>query len=371
MDKVWPNETQIWLLKACLFSGRSAQDAWENWTARVDFNKIDPASYNLLPLISRNAALTSLQDPIFEKCKGVYRQTWVMNRLQWGKALSVLAQLCRAGIDKILLLKGMAMILHYYQDFGVRVIGDIDIFIQREQLPLADSFFRASGWKQSSSRIDLRNPEHLKRWHALSFIHKARVEIDLHWSFIQENSPSVDESVFSESRRLDDIQLYMPNCTDLLLQTCVHGMKYSPIPLIRWVADAVTILKNSEKEMNWERLVELAKKARVCIPLRSALQFLVDRFDVSIPQKAIEELAAVPSSRLEALEYRSNVRGYCDMAEWRRYCLNRAYLTIGSQILHLPKYLQLTARLKSPWLIPPFALYWILKRLYRFILRSR
>ena len=37
----WPNEEQMWLLRAILFSGSSAEEAWSKWIARIDFDKID------------------------------------------------------------------------------------------------------------------------------------------------------------------------------------------------------------------------------------------------------------------------------------------------------------------------------------------
>ncbi|HEX2583099.1 MAG TPA: nucleotidyltransferase family protein, partial [Chlamydiales bacterium] len=161
--------------------------------------------------------------------------------------------------------------------------------------------------------------------------------------------------------------LYVPNPTDLLLQTCIHGVKYSPVPLIRWVADAMTILKKSEQPILWDRFIELANYAHICRPLYFALQYLVQYFDAPIPQKAILELKEHPSARLENLEYRLSTRGLPNAAAWYRYCLNKGYLTRRAQILHLHQYLQLTARLKSPWYIPPFAIYWIFKRIYRYL----
>ena len=363
----WPNEEQTLLLHAALLSGRPAEDAWQSWKARIDFDKIDYASYKLLPLVARNSDLESLQDPIFEKCKGIYRRNWVSNQLNWGKLLPILDQLTKAGVNKIVLLKGMAMILSFYRDFGMRVIGDVDILIEREQLPIAAPFLRESGWEQTYTRIDEKNQEHLKKWHALNFTHPNGLLLDLHWSFIQENSPAMDLAVLRDATPLKNLGLYVPSPTDLLLQTCIHGVKYSPVPLIRWVADAMSILKTSEQPIQWDRFIELANYAHICRPLYFALQYLVQHFDAPIPQDALLKLQAHPSTRLERLEYQFSARGLPHVAAWYRYCLNRGLLTIRAQILHLHKYLQLTARLKSPWYIPPYVIYWIFRRIYRFI----
>jgi hypothetical protein len=214
--------------------------------------------------------------------------------------------------------------------------------------------------------LDIENQEHLKKWHALNFTHPSGLRLDLHWSFIQENSPSLDERVLKDSIPLEMSWLCVPNSTDLLLQTCVHGVKYSPVPLIRWMADAMVLLK----DVDWERLICLAQLAHVCRPLFFGLEYLSSQFGAPIPQEIVQKLKSHPSTRLESLEYKFHSRRFPELASWCRYCLNQGYLTKRAQILHLHQYLQLTARLKSPWLIFPFSIYWIFKRIYRKIRKS-
>ena len=267
----------------------------------------------------------------------------------------------------------MAMILNYYNDFGMRVIGDVDILIKRSQLSIAHSVLCGSGWQPKVSYVDIKNPEHLNRWHALNFTHKAGMNLDLHWSFIEENPLLLDEAVLKDAKLLsiNHICLHSPNPADLLLQTCLHGMKDSPVPLIRWIADAVTITRQSEKEMDWERLIEMAKQAHVCMPLSLALQYLIEQFRAPIPHLTIQKLKQTPSMRLEYLEYQFNARPCSHIAAWARYCLAKGHMTRRSQILNMHKFLQFRARLKSPWQIPFYGFYWILKRTWRTILKLK
>jgi hypothetical protein len=356
----------MWLLQACLLSGALAQEAWKKWTQRVDINKVDPASRNLLPLVSRNQALP--QDFILKKCAGTYRQAWVENQLKWNQTIPILKQLQKGGIDQIVLLKGIALVLQTYCNFGVRAFGDIDILIDRAHVSNADSILRNSGWKQKVwFGLDFKNPKHLSRWHALNYVHPDGMNLDLHWSLLEEVSPALDEAVLRDARKISvgDLCLHVPNPTDLLLHACVHGLKYSPTPLIRWIADAMTLLKASKAEIDWERLVDLATKARATLPISTALTYLNDHFDAGVPQTIIQKLQAIPPARLERLEYRSNLHGNGDLARWHRYCMNQGYLTLRSRLSHIIEYLQTTARLKSPWLIPFYGLYWIMKRLRR------
>ncbi|MBP9841155.1 MAG: nucleotidyltransferase family protein [Simkaniaceae bacterium] len=359
--KTLPTPEQLLLLQASLFLDDRALCAWKTWVQQVDFDQIDPASYKLLPLVARNPILANLQDPIFEKCKGIYRQVWVTNQLNWKKMLPILQHLPR--VNKMILLKGMAMILHYYKDFGVRVLGDIDIFIERSEIQPVVAFLHASGWQSKMPcRFDINKEEHLNRWHALNFTHANGLHLDLHWSFIEENALPLDQAVLADSELLFS-NLYLPNATDLLFQICIHGMKPSPIPLIRWMADAVTLLRHAE--IDWPRLVNLAKQVHVCRSLSLALQFLLEQFDAPIPPSPLHELKQATVPYLEYLVCWSYKRNHHQLAAWCRFCLRNDYLTLSQQIIHIPRYLQSTARLKSRWQVPFFVLYWPLKQLLK------
>lgn len=364
-SNAWPTQEQKWLLKAALLNGDAAEHAWSRWREQIDFDQLDAASYKLLGLVSKNQALQEIQDPVFEKCRGIYRRTWVSNQIIWNSISPLLAQIGKGNGTPVVLLKGMAMILHVYRDFGVRVIGDIDFLIRKNDLLFAAHLLRIEGWKQNVARFDIGNEEHLKRWHALNFTHPNGFHLDLHWSFIQENSPLLDEAVFLNALPIENSFCFVPDSTSLLLQTCVHGVKFSPVPLIRWIADAVMLIRNPENKIDWDRLTRLANLAHVCMPLYFGLIYLKEEFSVSIPDEAIYQLKRSSSLRLEYGEYKWNLKGYPHLASWYRYCLNELYLTRWSQWVHLCKYLQITARLKSPWYIPFFSIYWIMKRAYR------
>jgi hypothetical protein len=358
------------LLGAAIFPDGRAELSWKRWIEEIDFNELDPASYQLLPLVVRNEALRSLIHPSFEKAKGIYRRTWVENRLRWMNLLPVLSGLQREGVSQIVILKGMAMILAIYRDFGARVLGDLDILIPRNQLPQADSYLRRQGWQANVSRLNLLEAAHLNRWHALNFTLGTELHLDLHWSFIQEHCGAIDEKIFQSAQSLvcEGVSLCIPFETDLFFQACIHGLKKSPVPLIRWMVDAMTLLRRGN--IDWERVFTLARMARVSFPLSQGLQFLEREFEAPIPQAVLLELIRSPALRLEILESRFHTQGHREVAAWFRYCLNRGYFSKRSQLFHLPRYLQTTARLKSVWLVPFFGVYWVGKRLARWVRKT-
>ena len=358
----WPNGDQLLLLRAALLDKEEAQAAWGAYCERVDLQKAEPASLALLPFVYRN--LQQNERIEFKICKGKYRYTWCANQVKLERLQPLFTQLLAAGVEKIVLLKGMAMILHWYRDFGVRMMADVDFLIAKEQLPIVNEILLKEGWKPNVARFDIRNPEALRRWHALNFTHPDGREVDVHWSLIQENARELDEIVLRDAQMFSN-GLYVLNATDLLFQICVHGGKYSPVPLIRWIVDAATLLKNSE--IDWDRMVEWTQKAHVSRPVSLALGFLKNTFEVPIPASVIQTLEGALLPRLEYREHWFYMHGYKEIGTWYRYCLNKGYLTLWNRLRHLPKYLQLSARLDSFWQVPFYAVYWPIKRIYRIL----
>lgn len=360
---IWPNELQLCLLQAALLEEPFKQRSWQEWSTTVDFEEIDPASYKLLPLLARNQVQ---KGPIFEKCKGVYRKTWMENHLQWKRTLPLFQELVQRGVDRIFLLKGMAMIFSCYHDFGMRVMGDIDFLVERKQVPLVHDFLLEKGWSYDLPRFDPHDEQHLMRYHALNFSHPEGGRLDLHWSFIQELSHVLDEAVLQKGMALSEAGLYLPLPTDLLLQTLIHGMKHSAVPLIRWIGDAFFLLKHAS--IDWDRLCTLSEQIRIVQPILLALQYLREHFQAPIPSTVFKRLQASSCLRIERLESWFFLHGYPKAGDWCRFCIQRGHLSLGSQLLHLPRYWQVTARLPSLWHIPFFAPYWVAKRLRKRLL---
>ncbi len=326
------------LLEAALLERPKASASWRAYLAKNDLQTIDHSAQVLLPLVYRN--LREESDPL---CKSSYRHTWVSNQTLWAKIRPTLDQLLKAGIEKIALLKGIALILGHYHDFGVRVIGDIDILIDRSHVPLAYSLLITSGWECTLKRLDPQNPHQLSRWHAANFIHPSGQNLDLHWSLLLESTPAIDQEVL----KAIPSGIHPASPTHLLFQTCIHGHKKSTAPLIRWIPDALTLLKSP---IDFPYLFELARAASLTLPLSSALSYLSTHFNAPIPPFNPQP------TPLETREFRANLRGHIYLAAYYRARLRK------HSLFH---YLKHTANLPSSWLIPLYAPYWLLKRLYR------
>jgi len=86
----------------------------------------------------------------------------------------------------------------------------------------------------------------------------------------------------------------VPASGDLLLTIVVHGLTSVPGASSRWAADATMLMRH--QSIDWNRFVELAQRYRVVCAARSAMRYLVDTVDADVPDDAMWELWAAPTS---------------------------------------------------------------------------
>lgn len=330
------------LLEAALLEKEKALISWAQYLRQNDLQKISHGEASILPFVYRN-----LKEKSHPLCKSIYRHTWAANQTLWNQIQPLLHQFLCAGIEKIIVLKGMALILEHYRDFGCRTLGDIDILMDRAHLFAAYSILIENGWTCKVSVRDLQNPHVLARWHAAHFTHASGLHLDLHWSFLLEGNAFLD----TELLRVSPLGIHAAPPTFLLLQACVHGNKKSSAPLIRWIPDAMILL---ESPIDFPYLFHLAQSCFLSAPLLYGLRFLLHHFNASIPPLP---LSPTP---IERAEFQANMRGRPYLAGYYRARLRNQSVF---------DYLQHTARLSSPWLIPFYAPFWAVKRLYRYFLR--
>src|SRR5215218_5646881 len=71
-----PTWQQELLLRAALRGEKEAINAWHEWHASMDTNRLDAGSYSLLPMVYRNLRAQAETVPDLGRLKGNYRYTW-------------------------------------------------------------------------------------------------------------------------------------------------------------------------------------------------------------------------------------------------------------------------------------------------------
>ena len=346
----WPNPEQELLLQAALFQGERSIRAWNLWKKSTDIETktLDLSSFRLLPLVYRNLCDQGLSDPLMEKLKGIYRLHWYKNQRLFHNTTPVLKSFHAAGI-KTMILKGAALSLKYYRDYGVRAMGDFDALVPTRQSLEAVALLRSLGW---SSKWDLPEEYRFLR-HSQPFRGNGDCELDFHWHILSGNPANDADDDFWEGARevkIQDVSTQTLNPADQLLHVCVHGAVWDAVPHVRWVADAMVILKVAQSEIDWSRLLVQAQKCRVAMPLRETFAYLRDKFDAPISTEILRGLQNTPVSKSECQVYRYSTSPPTFFSVLVKYWLINSRLT--GEVGFWKKLMQFSKNLPY-WNMPP------------------
>ena len=165
-----PSHERELLLKAALRSDQAGRAAWQEWNGAVDLDQLDPGSQRLLPLLYRNLRTQGIDHPWVAEFRKRYLDTWARNRILFGKISPVL-QAFREKDLETLTLKGAALTVRYYRDYGLRPMDDFDFLVPLPRVQEAIGLVRTMGWMPN-----LRSPDQLLGAsipivHGLHFLH--------------------------------------------------------------------------------------------------------------------------------------------------------------------------------------------------------
>ena len=289
----WPNAEQNLLLQAGLWDTPQAKISWNNYCKLVDLQKIDSVSTTFLPLVYRNLKQGPTPDSSgcssIALCKSIYRHTWLANHIQLVMLKKALDLLHCASIQTCL-LKGATMTLQYYQDAGLRSMGDVDILVSRSDAKQAIQLLMRAGWDSILDDVQGELDKFIHRTHAIILRNKEGHIVDLHWTILCESG--IDQAFANYSYRKYEITpsrystVTVLGPEDQLLHTLVHGLRYSPQPLIRWVPDAVMILKKTP-QFEWDYFLSQTKSLKIEFAVTSAIRYLRDHRFAEIPSKTM------------------------------------------------------------------------------------
>src|SRR5262249_13174852 len=126
-----------------------------------------------------------------------------------------------------------------------------------------------------------------------------------HWHVMQECSNARADAHFwngAEPLDVDGVQTLQFSPTDALFHSVIHGVRWNREPPIRWIADALTIIKVAGGQIDWNGMVQFAEDDRLPGRLAMGLGYLRDRFGAPIPADIMERLRQRRISLLERIE---------------------------------------------------------------------
>lgn len=296
-----PNDQQSALLRACLFEGDEAQEAFAEWSDSIDLDRIDAASVRLLPLLADRLGSFGVADDSTGIYRGIQRQAWTHNQLLFRAARPLVQALHEAGIDS-LLLKGAALSLAAYPKVSMRPMSDLDLLVPRAQAREAMATLLEAGWLPAFEPP--RDRADFAVQHGLTFASPAGkdLQIDLHWRlFPWKSDVRAEDALWAHAVPLAALgeNAKAMGAADMLLHVCAHGLRFNGLDPIRWVADAIMILRHCE--IDWEHFVTQCDRFALALPIRAALDHLVVEMQADIPQHVRDRIAAMEVARIDRI----------------------------------------------------------------------
>ena len=227
---------------------------------------------------------TDLQNELDNHYK---RQTWRNLR-----TYNVLGDILRAlGDDSkhVLLLKGVHLANFVYEEMSMRVMGDIDILVQKQQLPRIEQILLNKGYTLSETARNF--PYH---W---GFAPPAPnlPPVELHWHVKQPDHPLfiADDLIWQHTTTATilghTVQLMSPEL--LICYLCWHAVHHRWEVGIKTVVDVSAIV--AHHTLDWKRVVKLAAQIGVSKHLAVTLALIEQSLLIEIPQTILQQL--VPS----------------------------------------------------------------------------
>lgn len=275
----WPNALQTELLQV-IFAATpdDMRNGWQNFLERHTLERLDAGCYRLLPLL--HSRLTHLCPnthwPRREMLKGVWKKSFLENATRL-KTIMALTQTLESNGIKYLLLKGLANAIDLYGDLGARPMSDIDILITPEDLALCHRILIERGWQTQTPPVQQR----IRFQYASTYLHPDGGNLDLHWRPAEDFTTDYYKATDLGDRKTISWMgqsIHTLNPTTNLACTILHGVAWNHLSPVRWVSDALLLLKQHQSAIDWAQFVTLTQRYHFSHITRAGLRYLVEHF---------------------------------------------------------------------------------------------
>ncbi|MGA8364199.1 MAG: nucleotidyltransferase family protein [Solirubrobacteraceae bacterium] len=329
----WPTPAQELLLQATLLRDERALCAWRQVRPRLDIATLDGPTQALLPMLRKNLIALGVEDELLALFKGVHRYSWARTQTLLAPMVPRVQALEHAGIQT-LLLKGAAFVADTRLDAGMRSMNDIDVLVPSERVGDAVAVLLQEGLTPVGAVQPWYVVEYAPRFvpsHGFRDEHDR--QLDLHWNVLHASRQLGADADFWAAAVPIEL-LGVPTralCpADELLLVISHGLRWNALPTYRWVLDAALVIAGTFGEVDYDRLVEQARRRRVTVLLRAGLAYLRRVAAIQIPDATMRALGPLRPRPLERIEHRAQMT-----QPRRRTTLQREVLAHQYALRHL------------------------------------
>jgi hypothetical protein len=220
-------------------------------------------------------------------------------------------------------LKGPALGETLYRDPGLRPFTDLDLLVRRRDLRRAVTLLSAIGYRALEHERSLAYE--LEYATAACFVPAApatgALPVDLHWGLVSFPAGATPRALDADevwTRAVAEARWGRSVLTlareDLLLYLALHLAVHHPLNGLAWQLDVALLLRNLGSELDWDAVVERARRWRVGGAVNFALRRVKESFAAAAPAAVLTRLAprGLRGWLLGRLVARSSTRGRFD-----------------------------------------------------------
>lgn len=297
--RFWPTPAQALLLDVCLHRlPETAAQSWKKWTARVNLDDLDPASFQIIGLVSLRLVELGVDDPDSVRIKELHRHRWTQNQGALRGKTALLRSLQRVNIPTML-LGGAALARTVYPEASARGLSDTRIAVPASEVTRALQALEEEGW--SAPAFDpVRS---LKHSAGCVLIHPTHGEAMLHWRVLPRYNRNGQEAWWRAAQDFayEQTPTHIPGPADHFLYACESGLRF-PSGL-QWLADCTFLIRRSGLRLDWLRIIKQADRFQLSLHTRGTLVYLRRHYEDSIPPEIIAEFGRASVSLENRIDY--------------------------------------------------------------------
>lgn len=280
-----------------------------DWNYILKYSEEEGVSAFLYYHLNKHSEKKYIPGDIFEKLKTIYYNNSLRNTLISEEAKKILAVFKKENTQAII-LKGIFLAEHIYQNIALRQITDIDLLTRKEDLAKVNRILNTLGYCQPLCFGDFLDKEEITPLNSLVYHHpRHQFFIHLHWHLVNSTWPldywvrKIDmERIWQQMQRIitDEEKVSALAAHHLLIYLSLHGFNHSFDRLVL-LSDLREVLKYFEGKIDWDLMMKEARNFHLSEILFFALFFVSQKLKVEIPR--LDELRPKQGGFLEKLSY--------------------------------------------------------------------
>lgn len=261
-----------------------------DWEYLIDM----AAKHRLRPLLYVNLNAVCGEDipeDVLGDLKSFYSKNAQKNLFMLGESLKILKQMYSQNITAIP-YKGPFLAISAYDNVILREFGDIDIFVQSNDVPKVKEILLSEGYKTYFNFNNVKENRYVKSQRECKFLNDdTGLNIEIHWKYSKLSFPDNIEFFvgFDNLKKVNigDLNISSLSDEDLVLVLCLHCASHY-WKRLNWLCDINELLKKND--IKWIEILEKAEKWSIKRILLINIILLKNLFGFKFPEYILDEI---------------------------------------------------------------------------------